>query len=77
MLKAVGEKGGLEAGPGPQTPRKMAKPPGVRLKVPRTVCNSRWHHLSTCLGLPTCCEQLPEIKKGVPPQTPATKQPLG
>lgn len=38
--------------------------------VPRTVCHSSWHQLSTHLGVFICCEQLPEGKGGGSPEPP-------
>lgn len=53
--------------PQPQAPRKATQSPEVGLTVPRTVCHSSWHKLSTHLGLPTCFKQLPEGKGGGSP----------
>lgn len=64
-LEKKGE-GGLEAGLDTQTPWKVAQPPEVRLKVPRTVCHSSWHQLFTRLVSPLAVNSRLRTGKGVP-----------
>lgn len=67
-----GEKEGLEVGWVPRPPGRRLSPPPPHpragLKVPRTVCRSRWHQLSTLHAMvsPLAVSNCLRSRKGVP-----------